>query len=56
MSEQKTITPIPVMPETFYYATAYVPYQYMKEILEPEQGLQWGSVFPELVDSITKSI
>lgn len=56
MCEQKVIQPIPVMPECFHYAAAYVPYQYFCEILEPEQGLECGTIFPELVDAVTKAI
>ncbi len=56
MQEQKTIQPIPVIPECLNYATAYIPYQYFCNILEPEQGLECGTIFPELIDSITKSI
>ncbi|MCI8497105.1 MAG: spore coat associated protein CotJA [Clostridiales bacterium] len=29
-------------------AMAYVPYQNLTEIFEPEQGLECGTIFPEL--------
>ncbi len=54
--EQKELCPFPVMPECPRYATAYVPYQYMCNLYEPEEGLHYGSMFPELVDNFTKNI
>lgn len=39
---------IPVMPEEFMLATAYVPYQVMCKIYEPMKGLMKGTIFPEL--------
>ena len=54
--EQKELCPFPVMPECPRYATAYVPYQYMCNLYEPEECLHYGSMFPELVDNFTKNI
>jgi hypothetical protein len=39
---------IPVMPEGFELARAYVPYQVMCKIYEPMKGLMRGTIFPEL--------
>ncbi|HUV84966.1 MAG TPA: spore coat associated protein CotJA [Methanosarcinales archaeon] len=39
---------IPVMPEEFELAIAYVPYQVMYKIYEPMKSLMKGTIFPEL--------
>jgi len=56
MSEQKVLKPKMIMPEQLHYASAYIPYQYFCNILDPEQGLQNGTIFPELIDSITEAL
>ena len=56
MSNQKVLKPRPVMPEQFHYATAYIPYQYFCNILEPVKGLENGTIFPELIDAITEAL
>lgn len=52
----KPITPTPIIPECLHYASAYIPFQYMTVLYEPEEGLQNGSIFPELVDDFTKNM
>lgn len=56
MSEKKMIQPRPVIPDQLHYATAYIPYQYFRNILEPEIGLENGTIFPELIDAVTKAL
>lgn len=29
-------------------AMAYVPWQYLKDVYEPDQALRYGTIFPEL--------
>ena len=41
---------VPVMPETFELACAYVPYQQYNIIYSPEESLEKGTVFPELAN------
>lgn len=45
---------IPVMPEEFELATAYVPYQVMYKIYEPMKALMKGTIYPELYRPYTK--
>lgn len=45
---------IPVMPEEFELATAYVPYQVMFKIYEPMKALMKGTIYPELYRPYTK--
>ena len=56
MNEMKQITPISIMPECPRFATAYVPFQYMCSLFEPEDGLEHGTIFPEMVDDITREL
>ncbi len=41
---------IPVMPVCPQLANAYVPYQYIRCVLEPQEALNKGTLFPELYD------
>ncbi len=36
------------------YATAYIANQCMSQVFEPEDGLAYGTIFPELVDEFTR--
>lgn len=36
------------------YGAVYIPNQCMTEVFEPEDGLAFGTIFPELVDEFTK--
>ena len=56
MDKKKTVMPMPVMPKEFHYATAYIPYQYFCKILDPENSLEKGTVFPELIDDFTQAL
>ena len=56
MDQKKSVIPISIMPKEFHYATAYIPYQYFCNILDPENGLQKGTVFPELIDDVTQAL
>ncbi len=38
----------------FSYGAVYIPVHYMREVFEPEDGLAYGTIFPELVDQFTK--
>ena len=40
--------PMPVMPIDPKYAHAYVPFQYLKCVYSPIEGLHCGTIFPEL--------
>jgi hypothetical protein len=42
--------PIPVMPYCPRLANAYVPYQYITDIFMPQEGLDRGTIFPQLFD------
>ncbi len=39
---------LPVMGPEFELAAAYVPYQVLCKVYEPEKGLMKGTIFPEL--------
>lgn len=54
MSEKMIVHQRPVIPQQLHYATAYIPYQYFCNILEPVKALENGTVFPELIDELTE--
>lgn len=42
------------LPFPLSYGNAFIPIQNMKEVFDPETGLAYGTIFPELVDEYTK--
>lgn len=44
----KMMFPMPVLPANPQFAQAYVPYQYFKCIYRAMEGLENGTIFPEL--------
>lgn len=43
-SGSRNADPLSAMP----IAMAYVPWQYFREVYEPDKALQYGTIFPEL--------
>ena len=46
---------LPVMPNNPQLANAYVPYQYADQLLCPNDSLENGTTFPELVSPYAKN-
>ena len=42
------------LPFPLSYGNVFIPVQNMKEVFDPESGLAYGTIFPELVDEYTK--
>ena len=49
MEKENIKQPVPLN-----YGAVYIPNQCMNEVFEPEDGLAYGTIFPELVDEFTK--
>ncbi len=52
---QRNCRQLPFMPENPLLANAYVPYQDLDELFCPEEALEHGTAFPELVSPYSRN-